>query len=296
MVHPASFVSPGIQSCERQRKPYQPPELLRQLHVLDFFELMGNQALAGRALQLHQSSVSRIVTGLSQQFDLNRISDRSDEPDPLRYLRLAYRAHRMGDGVLRLASDPLFQPLLEGSTSLQPVPPSFRPIVEWVELIQQGVIDGAIVSAAPPQISAREERPSWQGVRWIDLGQLELQLARAHADHRVVLVPDAEQAPLLHHQLLERQWILRPLGPSRHDRQGWQDIAARLNLALPVAATLLSRQWLLRTQRSLEPLTPRLLVPLWLLMAEEAAVNSTVQLEVSRLQRRLQQGENTERN
>ncbi len=295
MVHPASFVSTAIPSRERQRMPYRPPELLRQLHVLDFFELMGNQALAGQVLQLHQSSVSRIISGLSQQFDLYRNSNDTDGPDPLRYLRLAYRAHRMGDGVLRLASDPLFQPLLEGINSLQTVPPSFRPISEWVGLIHQGVIDGAIVAAPPPEISAPEERPTWQRLRWINLGQLELQLAMAHAEHRVVLVPDAEQAPLLHRQLLERQWMLRSLGPRRQDRQDWQEIATSLDLALPVAATLQPSQWLLQTQRSLEPLTPPLLVPLWLVMAEEAAVHSTAQDAVCRLQRRMQQDDRLER-
>ncbi len=289
MVNPARLASNVTPSPARQSMPYRPPELLRQLHVLDFFELMGNQALAARVLQLHQSSVSRIVSGLAQQFDLNRNSDGCEVPDPLRYLRLAYRAHRMGDGVLRLASDPLFQPLLEGSSSLQPVPASFRSITEWVGLIQQGVIDGAIVAAPPPEQWEGEERPSWRGVRWIDLGQLELHLAIAAADDQVVLVPAAEQAPLLHRQLLERQWTLRSLGPRRHDRQDWQEIAARLDLALPVAASLLPQQWLLQTKRRLQPLTPPLLAPLWLLMAEEAAVNSTVQHEVCRLQRRLLQ-------
>lgn len=291
MVNFPCLATTDPQLREYQRVPYQPPELLRELHVFDFFELMGNQALAGRALQLHQSSVSRIITGLSQQFDLNPNRESDNEPNPLRYLRLAYRAHRMGDGVMRLASDPLLQPLLAGHSTLQPVPPRFRPIMEWIGLIQQGVIDGALVMARAPEMGAPDERSAWQGVRWIDLGSMELQLAIADRDQRVVLVPDADQAPYLHDQLLERGWALHLLGPRRRNQQDWQQIAASHGLALPVAASLLPRQGLLQTHRSLESLTPPLLAPLWLLMAEEAAVNSTVQRESCRLRRRVQQGD-----
>ena len=274
---------------QRPCEPYRPPELLRPLHVLDFWELLGNQALTAQALQLHQSTVSRIVTGVSQQFRPRQRVDCRDDPSPLRYLRLACRAHRMGEGVLRLASDPLLQPLLEALPSLQPVPPRFRPIQEWVALIQAGVIDGALVPSPTLETGAPSPQPSWQGVQLFSLGMLDLQLVLPPGGSQEVLVPDAALAPLLHRQLIARQWSLRPLGPHRRQVQDWQQIALRRGLALPVAPALLPRSWLEQTQRTLVPLSPGLQMPLWLLMGQEAVVAGTVHQGISLLRQKLQQ-------
>jgi hypothetical protein len=286
MVIQSSPAASDVPLDKHSRAAYRPPELLRPLHVLDFWELIGNQALAGEVLQLHQSTVSRIVTAINQQFQPQRRAAGLLEPNPLRYLRLAARAHRMGEGVLRLASDPLHQALLDGLPLLQPVPPRFRPIAVWVELIQQGVIDGAIVPAPMP--AAPGAWPPWAGVRLVELGALELQLALARGGRRTVLVPDAGLAPLLHHHLLQQQWPLLPLGPGWRDSQDWQQMAQRRGLALPVAPALLHQRWLHQTQRTQEPLSPPLLSPLLLLMAEEAAVGHTVQEGEGHLCRRLQ--------
>jgi hypothetical protein len=284
-----SLATSKIPLRQRPCDPYLPPELLRPLHVLDFWELLGNQALTAQALQLHQSTVSRTVTAVTQQFRPRQRGDSRDDPSPLRYLRLACRAHRMGAGVLRLASDPLLQPLLEDLPSLQPVPPRFRQIQEWVALIQAGVIDGALVPSPSMETGAPSPQPSWQGVQLFSLGMLDLQLALAPGGSQEVLVPDAALAPLLHRQLIARQWSLHPLGPHRRQVQDWQQIALRRGLALPVAPALLTRTWLEHTQRTLVPLSPGLQMPVWLLMGQEAVVAGTVLQGISLLRQKLLQ-------
>ena len=287
MVFLPSLGPTASQQGEADRPSYRPPDLLRSLHVLDFWELLGNQSLAAQALQLHQSSVSRIVTDVSQQFKLRRSSAERPSPHPLRYLRLAYRAHRMGEGVLRLATDPLLQPLQDGLPSLQPVPPRFRAIPEWVGLLQEGVIDAALVLA--PNLEPVPPGPSspWDGVRRLELGWLELQLAVVPGGSREVLVPELAQAPLLHRQLSQQQWSLRPVGARRDQTQAWLEGAERL--VLPVIPSLLPGGWLAHSGRSLEALSPPLLAPLWLLTGEEAMVTSTLHQGVARLRQQWQQ-------
>ena len=288
MVFLPSLRPTASQQGEADSPSYRPPDLLRSLHVLDFWELLGNQSLAAQALQLHQSSVSRIVTDVSQQFKLRCRTTALPSPHPLRYLRLAYRAHRMGEGVLRLATDPLLQPLLDGLPSLQSVPPRFRSIQAWVGLLQEGVIDAALVLA--PDLEPVPPGPArpWDGVGRCELGCLELQLAVVPGGSREVLVPELAQAPLLHRQLSQRQWRLRQFGVRREPAQAWQESAERLGLVLPVIPSLLPDGWLTHSARSLEPLSPPLRVPLWLLSGEEAMVSSTLHQGVGRLRQQWQ--------
>ena len=63
--------------------------------------------------------------------------------DSLKLLRQSYRAHRLMDGQLRIAADPLHQHLLAGMTSVQAVPPRVRLSNDWARLVEQAVLDGA---------------------------------------------------------------------------------------------------------------------------------------------------------
>ncbi len=63
--------------------------------------------------------------------------------DSLKMLRQSYRAHRLMDGQLRIAADPLHQLLLAGMTSVQAVPPRVRLSNDWARLVEQAVLDGA---------------------------------------------------------------------------------------------------------------------------------------------------------
>jgi hypothetical protein len=200
----------------RQRKVYRPPGMLLNLQVLDLMEISGSQISgsqirAAESLAMHQSTVSRSYRALAEQFHLKPARKphkvcRWGVSSSLRLLRLACRAHRLADGRLRLASDALHQPLLEGVPGGLQVPPCFQAAADWAALVRQRVIDGAIVSSlCHPQPLPVGRLPSWEGVRVVRLGALELQLV-CHGNwtckwDETVLLPSAEVMPLLHQQL-----------------------------------------------------------------------------------------------
>ena len=101
-----------------------PPPPLADLHILDLLELTGSQFKAAEVLTMHQSTVSRSLRMMSQQFHLQRqrgtTACRYGNNESLHLLRLSYRAHRLMDGLLRIATDALHQPLLHGLGRLQP--------------------------------------------------------------------------------------------------------------------------------------------------------------------------------
>jgi hypothetical protein len=149
-----------VQAClasRRQLPAYTPPEPLEHLehlHVLDLLELTGSQSKAARALAMHQSTVCRSAALMGEQFRLQPRRGtgvlRYGSNESLELLRLSYRAHRLMDGQLRVATDPLHQPLLAGMVSVQAVPPKFRLSSEWAQLLSQAVIDGAPSCSANP--------------------------------------------------------------------------------------------------------------------------------------------------
>ena len=104
--------------------------MLQDLHILDLLELAGSQAKAGLALAMDQSTVCRSLRLLQQEL---RLEPRKGAPiyrnghnDCLGHLRLAYRDHRLMEGVLRLGSDALHHTLISRLTNMQQVPPRFR--------------------------------------------------------------------------------------------------------------------------------------------------------------------------
>lgn len=134
-------------ASRRVASAYSPPEPLEPLHILDLLELTGSQPQAARALAMHQSTVSRSAALMCKQFRLQARPGASvcryGTNDSLKLLRQSYRAHRLMDGQLRIAADPLHQLLLVGMTSVQAVPPRVRLSNDWARLVEQAVLDGA---------------------------------------------------------------------------------------------------------------------------------------------------------
>jgi hypothetical protein len=247
--------------------------------VLDLLELTGSQIKAARALAMHQSTVCRSAALMGEQFRLQPRRGASvcryGSNESLRLLRLAYRAHRLMGGQLRIATDPLHQALLAGMVSVQAVPPRIRPSQEWAQLLSQALIDGAIVSSwCHPRVLASERLPSWSGVITEPLGTLPLQLvshtpATADATRpRKVLLPRRNVTPLLHEALawhgfqLEQQPISCQVVPSwlkrMHDRQ----------LAMPLCLGLVDPDRIESQSLVSHPEQPHLIEQFWLLLPQ----------------------------
>ena len=121
-----------------QAHHYRLPELLHDIRRLDL-------------LQLSQPTISRRYRLLADDFGLVR--DRRQlwgcgygTSASMRLLRLGCRAHRLAAGVARIGSDLLHHPLLAGCPWLLPTPQRFRAAANWLELVRQGVLDGALIS------------------------------------------------------------------------------------------------------------------------------------------------------
>jgi hypothetical protein len=271
-----------VQAClasRRQLPAYSPPEPLEHLHVLDLLELTGSQSKAAQALAMHQSTVCRSAALMGEQFRLQPQPGASvlryGTNESLQLLRLSYRAHRMMDGQLRIATDPLHQPLLAGMLSVQAVPPKFRHSGEWAQLLSQALIDGAIVSSWCHHRRVSASRPpTWPGLMTVPLGALPLQLfipAPTSPDDplpRKVLLPRRSVTPLLHEALAWHGFQLEEQPLSCHDLPAWLKRMRDRELALPLCQGLLEPGWMEAQGLMLHPEQPPLLEQLWLLLPE----------------------------
>jgi hypothetical protein len=272
--------------------------MLLNLQVLDLLEISGSQIRAAESLAMHQSTVSRSYRELAEQFHLQPARKphkvcRWGVSSSLRLLRLACRAHRLEDGRLRLASDALHQSLLERVPGVLQVPPCFHSAADWAALVRQGVIDGAIVSSlchSQPLPAGR--LPSWEGVRVVPLGALELQLV-CHANwagewDETVLLPSAEVMPLLHQQLepgvcglLERSsraWQEAPI---------WLEQLQLRPVALPVCPALAPRQWWQERGLMAVAEQPTMRERLWLLLPDDLELPHAAQATLRLIRRRV---------
>jgi hypothetical protein len=100
---------------------------------------------------MHQTTVCRSLQLMQHQF---RLEPRHGSPvcrhghnACLHHLRLAYREHRLMEGLLRIGTDVLHQSLLSSLAGMQLVPPRFRSGEHWAELVRHGLLDAAIVSS-----------------------------------------------------------------------------------------------------------------------------------------------------
>jgi len=268
-----------LPSRRRQGPSYAPPGLLEPLHVLDLLELTGTQIKAARALGLHQSTVCRSAALMGEQFRLQPRRGASvcryGSNESLRLLRLAYRAHRLMGGQLRIATDPLHQALLAGMVSVQAVPPRIRPSQEWAQLLSQALIDGAIVSSwCHPRVLAGERLPSWSGVITVPLGTLPLQLVShlpATAEPtspRKVLLSRRNVTPLLHEALAWHGFQVEQQPISCQDVPSWLKRMHDRQLAMPLCPGLVDPGWIETQNLVPQPEQPHLMEQLWLLLQQ----------------------------
>jgi hypothetical protein len=261
-----------------QAPHYRLPELLQDIRLLDLLELCGTTVQTSRHLQLSQPTISRRYRALSEDFGLVR--DRRQlwgcgygTSAVMRLLRLSCRAHRLASGVARIGSDLLHHPLLASCPWLLPTPQRFRAAAHWLELVRQGVLDGALISGL------ELEEAEWvndQELELLHLGELPLALAfcpkapllvgsvpgRPAPGGRVaeVLVPDRGVAPGLRRLLRELGLPLRSGGNSLQTPDDWIGRIRGTALALVVADGEVESWASLR----LGPLPSRPLSPVWL--------------------------------
>ena len=156
----------------------------------------------------------------------------------MRLLRLGYRAHRLAAGVARIGSDLLHHPLLAGCPWLLSTPQRFRAAANWLELVRQGVLDGALLSGLE-----LEEAPgiNRQELELLPLGELPLALGVC-PDAPIlvgavpeVLVPDRAVATGLWALLRELGLTLRSGANSLQTPDDWISRIHGSALALVVA-------------------------------------------------------------
>jgi len=254
---------------------YAPPSPLADLHILDLLELAGSQYKAGAALGLHQSTVCRSLQLMRQEFRLESGQGsalcRYGHNLCVHYLRLAYREHRLMEGLLRIGTDPLHQGLLVGIDVVQQVPAQFRSSEQWAELVRVGLLDGAIMSSfSLKRPLPADGRPLWDGLAVLPLGQLGLQLVAAASQTRGVLLPRKLAIPQLHQTLLRQGWEVMQQPIACQEPAAWLKRARDRQLAIPICSELVGTSWL--AANNLEALTdqPQLVEQLWLLLPEPA--------------------------
>jgi len=238
-----------------QAPPYRLPKLLEDIRLLDLLELCGTTVRTSRLMQLSQPTISRRYRSLAADFGLVR--DRRQlwgcgygTSTSMRLLRLGCRAHRLAAGKARIGSDLLHHPLLAGCPWLLPTPQRFRAAAYWLELVRQGVLDGALISGleleAAPGLNDQE-------LELLPLGELPLALAfcpeapglvsglpdtglpAAGGQMSEVLVPDRGVAPGLWRLLQELGLSLRSGGNSLQTPNDWIGRIQGSALALVVA-------------------------------------------------------------
>jgi hypothetical protein len=234
-----------------QAPNYHLPKLLEEIRILDLLELYGTTVQTSRVLWVSQPTISRRYRRLAADFGLRR--DRRQHwacgygtSATMRLLRLGCRVHRLAAGVARLGSDFLHHPLLAGCPWLLPTPQRFRAAANWLELVRQGVLDGALISGLELEALEATEGVNRQELELLPLGELPLALGCC-PDAPVlgggvpgesiseVLVPDRIVAPGLRRLLSELGLTPRSGGNSLQTPDDWIGRIHGTSLALVVA-------------------------------------------------------------
>lgn len=262
----------AIDAIPRPAHRYRLPALLQDIRLLDLLELSGTTLEVSRQVQLSQPTVSRRTRLLAHDFalEVNRrrlVGCRYGSNPAMQLLRLGCRAHRLMAGVARLGSDVLLQPLLAGCSWLLPAPPRFRPVESWLELVRQGVLDGALISGLEFQGGGP---PAGQGLELLSLGELPMGLATAPgaviglgSTPPTVLVPNRAVAQGLQRGLAACSLPLKTAGNTCQTPAQWLDRLARSSLAMPLPV-MEPAHWWQPLQR--QPLPQPLYLPLWLVL------------------------------
>jgi hypothetical protein len=267
---------------------YRLPELLRDIRLLDLLELSGTTVETGRWLRISQPTISRRYRSMADDFGLVR--DRQERwgcafgtSPTMRMLRLGSRLHRLAAGVARIGSDWLHQPLLARCPWLLPTPQRFRPLDNWLELVRQGVLDGALISGLDLLMVDGGNR---QELELVPVGDFPLALAfdprlaalETGAAGVEVLVPERWVAPGLHAALRERGLTLRNGENSWQCASAWAERIHRSAQALVVGDVEAEGWAMLRRCPLPEPLRS----PLWLALPEDwrnhAALRHTLRM------------------
>jgi hypothetical protein len=234
-----------------QAHHYRLPELLHDIRLLDLLELCGTTVQTSRLLQLSQPTISRRYRLLSEDFGLVR--DRRQlwgcgygTSAAMRLLRLGCRAHRLASGVARLGSDLLHHPLLAGCPWLLPTPQRFRAAANWLELVRQGVLDGALISGLELE---EAEGLNHQELELLPLGQLPLALAFCPKAPMLVGAVHGRPAP---GQRTPGGWVAEVLVPDRGVAPGLRRLLRELGLPLRSGGNSLQTpdDWIGRIQGS----------------------------------------------
>ena len=213
---------------------YRPPNVLQDIRLLDLLELCGTTVQASRLLHVSQPTISRRYRNLASDFNLVRNRRQLwgcgyGTSAAMRLLRLGCRAHRLAAGVARIGSDLLHHPLLDSCTWLLPSPQRFRAAAHWLELVRQGVLDGALLSGLELEQAPGINR---QELKLLPLGELPLALVGEGPE---VLVPNQAVAPGLRRLLQELGLPLRSGGNSLQTPDDWINRIQGSALALVVA-------------------------------------------------------------
>ena len=183
----------------------------------------------------------------------------------------------------------LHQSLLLAMPGVQRVPPRFRSLGHWLELLRHGLLDGVILSSFCLRTPLRPEQPlgDWDGMAVLPLGQLELQLVATAAETHQVLLPSRAALPLLH-QLITADGLAMEQQPGACQEQAaWLNRARDRQLALPICPPLVGADWLAKHRLVPLPLQPALVEQLWLVLPQTAAESSAARQCLRRLRSRL---------
>lgn len=208
---------------------YRLPELLQDIRLLDLLELCGSTVQTGQLMNLSQPTVSRRYRSLAADFGLARKRRSGDgcaygTSACIQLLRLGCRAHRLAAGVARLGSDMLHHPLLADNPWLLPTPPRFRAATNWLEMVRQGVLDGALISGLELEGTEGLDR---RELELVPLGELPLALAfpplasALEEEDPEVLLPEENLAPGLWRTLRSLGLTLRSGGTSLQTSTDW---------------------------------------------------------------------------
>ena len=274
-------------------RPYTPPTPLEDIHILDLLELAGSQEKAAVTLNIHQSTVCRSLQLLQRQLRLVPQPGvpvcRYGHNSCLENLRLAYREHRLMEGLLRIGSDVLHQSLLLALPGVQRVPPRFRSLGHWLELLRHGLLDGVILSSFCLRTPLRAEQPlgAWEDMAVLPLAPLALQLVSRAADTRSVLLPARPALPLLHQLIAAHGFAVEQQPASCQEQHAWLKRARDRQLALPICPPLVGADWLAKHRLMPLPQQPALVEQLWLVLPQTAADTPAARQCLRRLRARL---------
>ncbi len=158
------------------------------------------------------------------------------------------------------------------------MPARFRLSNDWAKLVEQAVIDGAIVSSwCHPRAVMAERQPRWAGVQAVLLGELPLQLV-CHA-------PASAEEPIPRKVLLRHGFQLEQQPIGCQEVPAWLKRMRDRELAMPICPGLVPPGWIEAQGLIAFPDQPPLRETLWLLLPEGRVLGSATARHLIRILR-----------